>query len=389
MHERIALFLFKQILKSAAASIGKKNRNKKIAAVMAGSGKRVGCGGIVMNGIRNRCAGDIAGEGVLGRLAKSGLILLCLALLPACSINPVQSQVTGIKTEQIVLFIRCETRLAIQDKAISLLRQYQEGKHEPSQKLADLLNSQRGAAWDISAGMLMTKDERDFYFRYIKTGIAYDFTFDITEENRATVLADPVRLITNGTVGIGLDGVGDFARNNTRRFIMSDTFDNLLHNHSFTCGDRSPNFAYPIAGSIGISELISTFVDLNEGKNLVALDAGNSRVFADTRTFTTTLTGSVTPHIEIAPFGNGFGLASPSSLQAFAQRLDKHMVIIGLSMDTSKGGAGGQLAVVPVAAVVGGRSALQKSGRISPAEQGALDAARQAQLDAYLDRASR
>jgi hypothetical protein len=209
-----------------------------------------------MNGIENRSADgcDIAGEGLLGRVAKSGLTLLSLAFLPACSIHPTQVEVTGIKTEQIVLFIRCETRLAIQDKAISMLRQYHQGNYEPAQKLADLLESKRGAAWDINPGMLTNQDERDFYFRYIKTGIAYDFTLDITEDNRATVLADPVRLITNGTVGIGLDGVGDFARNNTRRFIMSDTFDNLLHNHSFTCGDRSPNFAYPIAGR---SELAS------------------------------------------------------------------------------------------------------------------------------------
>src|ERR1700686_5530865 len=89
------------------------------------------------------------------------------------------------------------------------------------------------------------------------------------------------------------------------------------------------------AGSECVS-LISTFIDLNEDQSLQALDTGNSRVFADTMTFTTTLSGSVAPHVEIAPVGNKWGLASPTSFAAFGQRLDKHMVIVGLSMEVPK-----------------------------------------------------
>ncbi len=60
------------------------------------------------------------------------------------------------------------------------------------------------------------------------------------------------------------------------------------------------------------------------------------------------------------------------------------MVIIGLSMAAPKG-----VAVVPVAVVpLAGRSASQKSGALSPTEQSALDAVRQARIDAYLDRAT-
>jgi hypothetical protein len=62
------------------------------------------------------------------------------------------------------------------------------------------------------------------------------------------------------------------------------------------------------------------------------------------------------------------------------------MVIIGLSMDVSKGTAVARAPVLPLAT---GRSALQKSSVASPAEQSALDAVRQAKIDAYLDRAVR
>jgi hypothetical protein len=51
---------------------------------------------------------------------------------------------------------------------------------------------------------------------------------------------------------------------------------------------------------------------------------------------------AVAPHVEIAPIDNKWGLASPTSVAAFGQRLDKHMVIIGLSMAPPKAfGPGG------------------------------------------------
>jgi hypothetical protein len=335
-------------------------------------------------------AGDTRRAGAphaFGARAARPILPLLSVIFSGCSIHPVQQDVTGVPPVEIIHHIRCETRLAIQDKAIALLFAYKNGQQESSVNLAKTLQAQRGMVWKFDPRVLATQEERAFYYRYIKTGIAYDFTLDITEENKGTFLADPVRLITNGTAGIGLDASGDFSRNNARRFIMSDTFAKLLADEYLPCpGDRPSNFAYPIAGRIGIRELISTFIDLNEDQSLQALDSGNSRVFADTMTFLTTLTGSVSPHVEIAPVGNRWGLASPTSLSAFAQRVDKHMVIIGLSMDVSKGTAVARAPVLPLAT---GRSALQKSSVASPAEQSALDAVRQAKIDAYLDRATR
>jgi hypothetical protein len=314
--------------------------------------------------------------------AARSVVLLFSLIVAGCSIHPVQQDVTGVPPVEIIHHIRCETRLAIQDKAIELLLNYRDGQHQPSVALANSLKEIRGQAWNFDPRSLTTQEERAFYNRYILTGIAYDFTLDITEDNRATLLADPVRVITNGVAGVGLDASGDFSRNNARRFIMSDTFAKLLGDPRLACGDRAPNFAYPIAGRIGMKELISTFVDLNEDQSLQTLESG-SRVFADTMTFLTTLTGSVSPHVEITPLGNRWGLASPTSVTAFAQRIDKHVVVVGLSMGVSKGVAG-----VPVAPLLAGRSALQKSTGISPTEQSALDAVRQAKIDAYLDRAS-
>jgi hypothetical protein len=101
----------------------------------------------------------------------------------------------------------------------------------------------------------------------------------------------------------------------------------------------------------------------------------------------TTLSGSVAPHVEIAPVGSKWGLASPTIFSAFGQRIDKHMVITGLSMEAPKVAVVPAMAVVPLAGLAQPRSALQKSKGTTPTEQSALDAVRQARVDAYLDRA--
>ncbi len=317
---------------------------------------------------------------------RSSIVIAALGAMlgTGCAIHPVQRDVTGVPTLDIVEHIRCETRLAVQDKAIERLRSY--GREQAS-RLADDLSSIRGQPWDFNPDKnLPDPNERAFYDRYIQTGIAYDFTFDIAEDNKATLLADPVRLITNGTFGIGLTGSSEFNRRNSRHFVMSDTFQNLLLHPKKPCADRQPNFAYPIAGSIGMGELISTFIDLNEDKPL-AHQSSSSQVFADTLTFTTTLTGSVSPHVEIAPLGHNFGLASPTTAVASGQRLDTHMLIIGLSMTSTAAPRRAAVAAAPAfLGLAHPRSALQKSGGTTGTEQRALDAVTQQRYDTFLDR---
>ena len=314
------------------------------------------------------------------RAKKAFFPVLALAL-GGCAIHPVQKDVTGLRTVDIVDRIRCETRLAIQDKAIELLGQLPD---EPSQAVAEYLRTHREAFMTFDPRKLPTAAQRAFYNRYVRTGIAYDFTFDITEDNKAAAVVDPIRLITNGTAGIGLNASGEFNRNNSRHFVMSDTFENLLHNRTLPCDGRykPENFAYPIAGSIGVAELISTFIDLNEDKQL---DTANSRVFADTLTFMTTLIGSASPHVELTPPGNRWGLASPTNFTASAQRIDTHKLIIGLSMDDAAINSP-RATGVPIPGFTGSRSALQKSSVGTSAEQRALDAVTQQRIDTYLDR---
>jgi hypothetical protein len=281
--------------------------------------------------------------------------------------------------------IRCETRVAIQRKAIELLR-----KVHGDTTLADRLEKHLGEIWVVNPYTDLRPAERAFYFRYVQTGIAYDFTFDITEDNKATFAADPVRLITNGMAGIGLNSSGDFSRDNIRKFTVTDTFEKLLFNRIPDCEDRpiDPNFAYPVAGSIGMFELISTFIDLNEDDQLQPIPSG-SGVFGDQLMFNTTLMGSVTPSVQINPVGHKWGLSSPTSIGATVTRTDKHMLNIGLSMSTEKAkpSGAGPAALGPTSALTT-TSALHKVSGTTPTEKRALAVVTQQRWDTFLDRFS-
>ena len=89
---------------------------------------------------------------------------------------------------------------------------------------------------------------------------------------------------------------------------------------------------YPIAGTVGMAGLISTFIDVNEHKFLAPASDKDPSVFGDTMKFSTTLVGAATPHVELSPLGNNWGLASPTSIGFSASRTDVHQLTIGLSM---------------------------------------------------------
>jgi hypothetical protein len=303
--------------------------------------------GAFLQGFVDSCRRSL-GEALSRRLFS----FLSAVALGGCSIHPVQQDVTNIPTKQIVDRIRCEARLAIVDKAIDLLqRKVEEWDRaiavpanariaprlsrdaETLRRVTAALIPQRGGRIRFDARFLPPGEPRDFYNRYINTVIAYDFMFNITEDNKVSAAADPVRLITGGIVGGGLSASSELMRNNVRTFKLSDTFGELLFNDELRCeaSDYLPgNYIYPITGSIGLKDIIDNFIDLNEDRPLVAAASGAS-TFADALEFTTDLIGAAAPHLQIDPVGNRVGFNSPTGFGLTAQRKDVHKVTIGLA----------------------------------------------------------
>lgn len=327
-----------------------------------------------------------------GVAIKAVVLSVYAAVLTACSIHPVQQEVTGVPTKGIVNRIRCEARLAVLDKAIAVLRIAADNRRATAPVIAEKfdviigeLASQRGHTLrKFDPKRLPTDLARKFYGRYINTVIAYDFLMQGVENNRAGFAADPVRLITNGVAGVTLGGSGEFNRDNQRHFAIADTFEELLFS-PMECEslDYLPeNFVYPISGRVGLREVVDTFIDLNEFKSLNAF-GDDKTVFADTLKFMTTWGGGATPHIQIDPVGTRWGLDSPTNIGLSASRADTHTLTVGLVM-------GPQL-IVPLSGflsppVFGPR--VSRSNSIQQSNKAAaFEAIQQLRYRSFLDRA--
>lgn len=240
-----------------------------------------------------------------------GLLALGFAL-SACSIHPLPEQVTGFDTVQIVAKVRCEVRDGLRsyvtgylsDPAVAL--SFRRGEELASKLIAEPLQWRRlrpllkeyGAGPGVMA----------VFERYNGGAIAYEFLFNGTENNMQSGSIDLLRILTNGSVTGNIGASSTFDRNNMRNFMISDNFEILTTAVDYTyCGPGSangtepehreaPNFVYPVAGALGLQELVGAFLNLNQSGNLVGLPnapatAGQLPTISEGMKFTTTLTG--------------------------------------------------------------------------------------------------
>lgn len=305
----------------------------------------------------------------------------CVATLAAsgCATHPLPENFEGYNTLEIVEHIRCEARQSVQDNAIGFLR------GEGNNKLADELAADRSGFQKFDPSRLSTKQEKDFYSRYIKTGIALDLTLDISEDNVASTQLDFLKLISNGTFSLAVAASNDRLRDASRQFVVTDTFKNLLDDPR-VCerGSTSANLLYPITGTIGLAELLGTFIQLNEdGIELKAAD--KAPVFADTLNFTTTFSGSVTPKVTLTPAGHNFHLAD-AALTNMATRKDANKVIVGLSLAPKEKNQGARGVVgSPFVGNFGTFATVFAKRGLSEAEIRAVQAISQTRIDTFLD----
>lgn len=250
---------------------------------------------------------------------------LCAAAA-GCSIHPLTEDVTGYKTAAIVQKIRCEARDAIRHHILIALRR--RGHADVADEL------ERGITeWTVDRSRFNRETQRVLE-KYDHAAIAYGFTFDITEKNHATGALDFLKPVTRGVFNLGFRATSQLERENGRNFIISDTFEKLVTGlPTKYCKEivEGKNWVYPITGTIGLQELVHTFLDLNESGALVGKEGGRVPTIADTIEFRTTFSAGATPSIELSAVGRAFQLTR-ASLAVDATREDKHKVIVTLSL---------------------------------------------------------
>jgi hypothetical protein len=328
------------------------------------------------------------------------------ALLCGCAIHPLPEDVTGVDTFNIVKQIRCETFEASRQYVIRNLARLagggaanEAGEPQPPNSLAQRLVEQYEAnPYEIrqfSPTLFPGKDYsgvRAFYQVILSTAIAYNFDLTMTEDTNLSNAG--VNLLVprtpKSTLGITTDALRE--RQNERTFTITDTIGDLLknlsarrHNEYYCNGSLvQANQIYPIAGHIGVDEMIRTFFDLNFFGNLGAADKSSSGsssppgapsgsssppgapsgsrsppgapsgsssppaassgssspsgsafpTMADKLAFTTTIDASLTPMITFSPVGTAFQVAN-ASLTGLAKRTDLHKVTVALATESS------------------------------------------------------
>jgi hypothetical protein len=182
---------------------------------------------------------------------------------------------------------------------------------------------------------LFTGDARQFVNFFWNTGIAYNFSLDMTEVNNLDTQVDFVRPLTRSTTTLGLKGGIDRQRENTRTFTITDDFKGLItlkpHDYCDQHLASGANVIYPIAGRIGIEPFIQEFVNIALFANLGIAEGGSAPTMVDTLQFQTVLSGSAIPKVVFSPVGRNFQLAD-ASLTAEVSRTDVHTLTMGLSI---------------------------------------------------------
>jgi hypothetical protein len=261
--------------------------------------------------------------------------VVALSLLSGCTIHPLPEDVTGVSTYHIVRQIRCETRDTIRNLVIAWLGRSQDARlRELGLQYQRDPQSIRTFHYNLFKGPQFVR-VRQMIKLFYDTGIAYNFDFDIFEDNNLSTDVSFLKPLTNGKFTLGINAGAKRKRENHRVFTVTDTFSHLLTKvpESYCEGFiREANRVYPITGRIGVDKIVTDFIDLTLfGELAGSKDKPLLPTMVDTLTFTTAITASVTPKVEFTPVGKAFQLAS-ASLTGLADRTDIHQVAVGLAI---------------------------------------------------------
>lgn len=272
--------------------------------------------------------------------------MLCAgtAALSGCSKRPLPDLVTGQESYFIAQNIRCEMRDDVRELILEGLASYGEDAEityltevgEATEGAAEITARRYGEFVSHRYRSLRSAGIRTMVERYSAGQVAYDFEFDIEENNRTGGGIDILSVITRGTISTTVSGKLDAKRRNLRNFKVLDQFGELISNlpTARECRqlERRENMAYPISGKLNLREVLDTFISLNQSANLVGNDkASDVPRMADTITYTTTIQGGIKPELKLAPLGRDLQVAG-ANIDLWSQRVDIHKLILALTL---------------------------------------------------------
>ncbi|WP_129505143.1 hypothetical protein [Bosea sp. Tri-54] len=258
---------------------------------------------------------------------------------------------TGFDIIRIVAKTRCELRDSVRGFIVgSLSRKERVDEYPRYAELAQNLIDGKLSWRDLNTHLKTYRvDPKTLAVleRYNHAVVVYDFQFDMSEVNEIGLTVDALRNFSNGAASLGGNAGSKLVRDNFIQFRLSDVFENLVrYTHDGYCRDggftrttlaeqKNPKLIYPITGSLGLDEIVGTFLNLNQSANLV----GPADVPAESRfpttlrrmEFTTQLSGGATASLAIAPRPYG-GRITKTGFSNSNSRNDIHKLTVVLKL---------------------------------------------------------
>jgi hypothetical protein len=248
----------------------------------------------------------------------------------ACAIHPLPEDVTRNSTADIVQKIRCEGRSAIIRNASI------DGPAFSEERLRTIIKSKGANAEQEIKNLLKP--------RYRTAAIGYDFRLTISESDGSSASANFTFPFTAGRFLLGIGGGEQKERKADRSFDIVESFWEVLAQPAEHCTDETKNWKYPITGNIGLDEVLSTYVRIDNMaalKGSLAKRSNNQDItFTDELTFTTSFNGKVEPTLELSPVIHDFRLTRATGSFG-AERKDIHKVTVALVTELDPPAAGG------------------------------------------------
>ena len=258
-----------------------------------------------------------------------------LSFASGCAIHPLPEDVAPLKTVEIVDHIRCEMYDALRHQIV-LIFDYTDNA-EAHQIARDIEAHPGRSLKEFEGKIKLLKPVYQHRINaYASTTIGYGFRFNITEQNVAKAdvfFGLPWNPLSNFVVKA--NSTLDKTRTNTRRFFKVETFKDLLLS-SDCLGQplNEANIVYPITGSIGLRNVVDDFFKLTtRGAKTVQDDSKDVRNFSEQLTFTTAISGSINPRVQLSPVTDAFKLAEAGA-DLTASRTDIHELTLTFDLGT-------------------------------------------------------
>lgn len=244
----------------------------------------------------------------------------------ACSIHPLPEDVSPDDTISIVRKIRCEAKEAIEEIFLAVLSQ------NPSDARAMAvyrhIKFEGGDFTEREAGQL--SDEATIRLKpWFDSGFGMTITLTATENNDGSASAKLGLPFTDGALNISLNAGKTLDRKNARTIQITEKWGVVAKQKCSDVELGRSNYLYPITGSVGLAEVIHTYVKLRAGLGGANQQAALS-TYSDKLTFTTNLTGGLNPVLDLSPVKNHLKLVNASG-KFGASRKDEHDLAIVLT----------------------------------------------------------